>query len=110
MRPVGKGSGIIQFARDKAKCRNVGMCNILRIKEHLFFMSKENLKGSGLKLQDNKFKLATRKNFLTVKGCWAYKDLRESPLHIFEKMFPLKQNGVGVDLPECRTMDQVILK
>lgn len=48
MRPVGKGSGIIQIARDKAKCRNVGMCNTLRIKEHLFFMSKKNLKELGL--------------------------------------------------------------
>lgn len=107
MRPVGKGSGIIQIARDKAKCRNVGMCNTLRIKEHLFFMSKKNLKGTGLKLQDNKFKLATRKNFL---GSWAYKDFLESPLHFFEKVFPVKQSGVGVDLPECRAMDRIIFK
>lgn len=47
---VGKRFWIIQFAKDKAKCRKMGMGNILRIKEHLFPMSKKNQKGTGLKL------------------------------------------------------------
>jgi len=46
----GKVSGIIHIAKDKAKYRNVGMCNILGIKKYLFGMSKENPKGTEFKL------------------------------------------------------------
>lgn len=46
----GKVYGIIHIAKDKAKYRKVGMCNILRVKEHLFCMSKKNPKGTEFKL------------------------------------------------------------
>lgn len=37
-------------------------------------------------------------------GVWVYKDLLKSPLYIFTKVFSLKWNGVGVDLPACKTI------
>lgn len=58
MKGFGHGSyrekvlGLFSLLRTRLNIEKMGMGNILRIKEHLFSMSKKNQKGTGLKLQD----------------------------------------------------------